>query len=78
MQVALPVDGVGIGYCDSWVKMLRLKRAFGMDRGIFGTDDQANLYSHNMSVSRNIRITTLSIDMANVETKMITESLSTG
>lgn len=58
--------------------MLRLKRAFGMDRGIFRTDDQANLYSHNMSVSRNIRITTLSIDMANVETKMITESLSTG
>lgn len=58
--------------------MLRLKRAFGMDWGIFRTDDQANLYSHNMSVSRNIRITTLSIDMANVETKMITESLSTG
>jgi len=49
-----------------------------MDWGIFRTDDQANLYSHNMSVSRNIRITTLSIDMANVETKMITESLSTG
>lgn len=71
MQVALLVDGIGIGYCNSWIKMLRLKRAFGMDRGIFRTDDQAYSYGHNMSVSRNIRIMTLSIDVANaIETKM--------